>query len=162
MAFVVPFEKIKFKEKLITFTEVPDEITLCFNITGCPCHCKDCFEPWLAEDIGTELTYAVLEAEIASHKHISCVCFMGGDRYYDQIAVLVMELKREFPHLKWAIYSGRQEMNPILSQLMDYYKVGPYIPEYGPLNKETTNQRFYKKIDGEWKDFTFQFQKKKV
>ena len=40
-------------------------------------------------------------------------------------------------------------MVPFLVNLLDYYKVGPYIPERGPLNKETTNQRFYKKVDGQ-------------
>ena len=74
---------------------------------------------------------------------------MGGDRYYDDIAVLTMEFRRIHPELKFAMYSGKQEMNPILSQLLDYYKVGPYIAARGPLNKETTNQIFYKKVNGE-------------
>ena len=156
------FEKIKYESTLVTFTEVPDEITLCFNISGCPCHCEGCFEPWLKDDIGIELTTAVLEAEIASHKHITCVCFMGGDRYYNDIAVLIMEVRRDFPDLKWALYSGRQEMVSFLEPLLDYYKVGPYIETRGPMNKETTNQIFYKKINGEWKDITYRFQIKKV
>ena len=156
------FEKIKYESTLVTFTEVPDEITLCFNISGCPCHCEGCFEPWLKDDIGIELTTAVLEAEIASHKHITCVCFMGGDRYYNDIAVLIMEVRRDFPYLKWAFYSGRQEMVSFLEPLLDYYKVGPYIETRGPMNKETTNQIFYKKINGEWKDITYRFQIKKV
>ena len=95
------------------------------------------------------MTYAVLEAQLAKHKHTTCICFMGGDRYYTDIAVLVMEFRREHPELKFAMYSGRQDMDPILSQLLDYYKVGPYIEEYGPLDKETTNQRFYKKVNNE-------------
>lgn len=156
------FEKIKYENTLVTFTEVPDEITLCFNISGCPCHCDGCFEPWLKDDIGVELTTAVLEAEIASHKHITCVCFMGGDRYYNEMAVLIMEVRRDFPDLKWAFYSGRQEMVPFLEPLLHYYKVGPYVEALGPMNKETTNQVFYKKVDGEWKDITYRFQIKKV
>ena len=43
------------------------------------------------------------------------------------------------------MYSGRQEMNKYLATLVDYYKVGPYIAEAGPMDKKTTNQRFYKK-----------------
>jgi len=160
--FELPFEKIKYESTLVTFTEVPDEISLCFNISGCPCHCEGCFEPWLKDDIGEKLTIAVLEAELAKHKHITCICFMGGDRYYDDIAVLTMEFRRIHPELKFAMYSGKQEMNPILSQLLDYYKVGPYIAARGPLNKETTNQIFYKKVNGEWKDITYRFQIKKV
>jgi len=157
------YEKMKYDSILVTFTEVPDEIALCFNITGCPCHCQGCFEPWLQEDKGMELNNAVLEAQIDSHPHISCVCFMGGDRYYNNIAVLIMEVRRKYPHLKWAMYSGRDEMHPFLSTLLDYYKVGPYIEKCGSLDKETTNQRFYKKVgDNMWKDITYRFQKKKV
>ena len=40
-------------------------------------------------------------------------------------------------------------MNDELSQLLDYYKIGPFIPKYGPLNEKTTNQRMYKKVDGQ-------------
>lgn len=74
---------------------------------------------------------------------------MGGDRYYDDITVLTMEFRREHPELKFAFYSGRQEMNPRVAQVIDYYKVGPYIAKLGPLNKKTTNQRLYKKENGE-------------
>jgi len=87
---------------------------------------------------------------------------MGGDRYYDDIAVLTMELRREHPELKFAMYSGREIMNPILSNLLDYYKIGPYIEKCGPMNKETTNQKFYKKQNGEWVDITYRFQEKKI
>lgn len=87
---------------------------------------------------------------------------MGGDRYYNDIATLIMEVHRDFPDLKWAFYSGRQEMVPFLEPLLDYYKIGPYIEEKGPMNKETTNQIFYKKVNGEWKDITYRFQTKKV
>ena len=95
------FAKIKYDDSaLITFTEVPDEVSLCLNITGCPCNCEGCFEPWLRYDAGTELNYAELQRLIDLHPHITCVCFMGGDRYYDDISILVMELRREYPHLK--------------------------------------------------------------
>ena len=39
-------------------------------------------------------------------------------------------------------------MVPFLEPLLDYYKVGPYVEELGPMDKETTNQIFYKKVDG--------------
>ena len=38
------------------------------------------------------------------------------------------------------VYS--KEINP---EYFDYIKVGPYIEEYGPIDKKTTNQRFYTK-----------------
>ena len=94
------FDKIKYESTLITFTEVPDEISLCINISGCPCHCEGCFEPWLRDDIGVELEYHMLRHMIQSHSHITCICFMGGDRYYQDIANLIKQGKQEFPNLK--------------------------------------------------------------
>lgn len=156
------FQTIKYESELITFTEVPDEISLCLNITGCPCNCEGCFEPWLAEDSGIILTYAVLKAKIDSHPHISCLCFMGGDRYIDQIINLCDQIKRDYPKLKIAMYSGRQKFIKELAEKLDYYKIGPYIPEYGPMNLKTTNQIFYKKENNNWIDITFKFQRKKM
>lgn len=162
MSWEVPYQHMKYESALVTFTEVPDEISLCINITGCPCHCEKCFEPWLAEDAGNILDYAELQRLIEAHPHITCICFMGGDRWYDSIAVLILELRIHYPKLKWAMYSGRPTMHPFLSTILNYYKIGPYIEEYGPLNKNTTNQKFYQKIADEWVNITYRFQEKKV
>lgn len=156
------FTKIKYESSMVTFTEVPDEISLCFNITGCPCHCIGCFEPWLAEDTGTILDYAVLKAQIDAHPHITCICFMGGDRYPFDINYLINQARKEYPELKFAMYSGMTKMHPQLSQVLDYYKIGPYIENYGPLNKKTTNQCFYKKVNNNWINMTERFQKEKI
>lgn len=153
---------IKYESSLVTFTEVPDEISLCFNITGCPCNCEGCFEPWLRKDYGMELNNAVLEAEIASHPHITCICFMGGDNRYQEIADLIKEIKKKHPNLKFAMYSGIPGMVEVIAQYLDYYKIGPYMPQYGPLDKNTTNQKFFKKVKEEWVDITYRFQIKKV
>ena len=47
---------IKYKETQVTFSEVPDEISLCINISNCPHRCKGCHSPYLQEDVGYELT----------------------------------------------------------------------------------------------------------
>ena len=47
--------------------------------------------------------------------------------------------------MELALYSGRKEVEPELAELFDFLKIGPYIPEYGPLNEPTTNQRLYYK-----------------
>lgn len=91
----------------------------------------------------------VINEALEKHKHVTCFCFMGGDRYPDDVAVLTMELHRLYPNLKIAMYSGLAKMHPFLSKVLDYYKVGPYIEEFGPLNIKTTNQRLYKKENGE-------------
>ena len=156
------FDKIKYESTLITFTEIPDEISLCLNISGCPCHCEGCFEPWLRDDIGVELEYHMLRHLIKNNPHISCVCFMGGDRYYSQMAALLRQGRAEFPHLKWAMYSGATEMNELVEPLLDIYKVGPYVAAAGPLNVKTTNQIYWVRENGKWVDKTYLFQEEKM
>ena len=137
---------VKFDSTLVTFTEVPDEIALCINCTCCPLHCKGCFEPWLRENRGEELTKRGLKELMDKHPHITCVCFMGGINDYPRLFELT-----NFIHSlgkKVALYSGHDFMDSNLSLVLDYYKVGPYRPECGPLNETTTNQKFYKKENG--------------
>lgn len=148
---------IKYDDYLVTFTEVPDECSLCFNITNCPCHCVDCFEPWLQKDIGVELNIEVIKVLLAENKYCTCICFMGGDANHTALSLLIAQCREIWPHIKFAMYSGLPLMDDALAKQLDYYKVGPFIPERGPLNKTTTNQHMYKKIDGEWKDITYRF-----
>lgn len=154
---------IKYDEKtLVTFTEVPDEIALCLNITGCPCHCEQCFEPWLRDDYGIPLDTEEIDRLLAENPHISCLCFMGGDRDHKAIAHFAEYIHIAHPTLKVAMYSGRPEFDPQLGKVLDYYKYGPYMPQFGPLNLKTTNQKFLKKVNNEWQDITSKFQIKKV
>ena len=135
---------LKYESTLVTFTEIPDEISLCFNISNCPCRCVDCFEPWLRNDIGSELTLAAAAELICANPHITTVCFMGGDADHEALIKLIAELREYFPDLKWAMYSGLSSWDNKLSAWLNYYKIGPYMPEFGPLNEKTTNQRMYK------------------
>ena len=47
---------LKYYNYMVTFSEVPDEISLCINITGCPIRCTDCHSKFLWENIGKEIT----------------------------------------------------------------------------------------------------------
>ena len=70
-----------------------------------------------------------------------------------------MHIKQNYPTLKTALYSGENIISSIVSNYLDYYKIGPYIEEFGPLNKKTTNQKFFKKENNNWVDITYKFQK---
>lgn len=134
---------LKYLNTQVTFAEVPDEITLCINLTGCRIGCKGCHSPYLAEDIGHWLTHAQIDANIAVNEGISCVCLMGGDSEPDQINLWAEYIKKKYG-LRVAWYSGRQELSEKIDLWnFDYIKLGPYNEELGPLNKRTTNQRFY-------------------
>lgn len=149
---------LKFVETAVTFSEVPDEITLCINISNCPCHCKGCHSAYLAEDIGENLNGEALENLIQNNKGITCVAFMGGDSEPNLVNILAGYTKKNYPNIKTAWYSGRQELSVhIKLKNFDYIKLGPYIEELGPLTSETTNQRFYKVIDNKLEDITYKF-----
>ena len=143
---------IKYAEVLVTFAEVPDEITLCFNITNCKIHCPKCHSKWLWDDVGTPLTISELNKEIEKNKGITCVAFMGGT-----IEILPLLKRCKELNLKTCWYSG-DKYNEKLLEYLDYYKYGPFI-EY-PLNNKLTNQVFLSKNNGHWNDITYKFWKK--
>lgn len=134
----------KYLDTKIVFQEVPDEISLAINITGCPCNCDGCHSPYLAEDVGEILSEKALSGLIEQNPGITCVCFMGGDAYKIEIIELFRHVKQSHG-LKTCWYSGR-DMDYGYEGLkyLDFIKVGPYIKEKGPLDSPTTNQRFFK------------------
>ena len=149
---------LKYLNTQVTFAEVPDEITLCINITGCKNGCKNCHSSYLAEDIGKPLNWGSLNALIYINTGISCVAFMGGDN--DPKAVSRLAEKVKSLGLKTAWYSGRQELSKDINlENFDYVKLGPYMEKFGPLNSRTTNQRMYKVHDCELEDITSKFWK---
>ena len=135
---------MKYVDTLVTFSEIPDEITLAINISGCKNACPGCHSPYLAEDIGKPLTETSLSLLINNNKGITCVCLMGGDAnpmYINQLAEMI---RGEFADIKVAWYSGKQELSEYIElKNFDYIKLGPYIEEKGPLNNPNTNQRLY-------------------
>lgn len=135
---------LKYHSTYIGFREIPDEISLCINISNCPNNCKNCHSPHLLNDIGIPITYKELMLLIKQNKGISCVCFMGGDREPWEIYRFAKLIKEEFPEIKTAWYSGK---NHILDQELtnlNYIKIGPYIEELGGLDSPSTNQILYK------------------
>lgn len=143
---------------MVTFSEVPDEISLCIEISNCPCHCVGCHSSYLAKDIGEELNIDSLHKLISSNKGITCVCLMGGDSNPEYINILGKTIKKH--HLKSVWYSGRQELSENIElRNFDAIKLGGYNEALGPLNYPTTNQKFYKIINGEMYDYTYLFWK---
>ena len=83
---------MKYVDTLVSFSEIPDEITLCINISNCPNKCKGCHSPWLQENIGIELNNYELYDIINKNSGISCVCFMGGDSDPEEINNLAIKI----------------------------------------------------------------------
>ena len=154
---------------MVTFSVVPDDISLCIEISNCHCHCMNCHSSYLAEDIGVELTLDKIYKLIDNNEGITCICFMGGDSSPKEIDMFARLIK-DLYDIKVAWYSGKQELSKDINlSNFNYVKLGPYIEELGPLNSKTTNQRMYKVVynhydDGtsgyELEDITYKFLKK--
>lgn len=152
---------LKYVDVLVSFNEVPNEITLCINISQCPNSCKGCHSPWLRDDIGEELNIESLYNLIDKNKGVTCICFMGGDQDPAEIGNLAFAVKcrNDYPY-KVGWYSGRQYIPDEISVWdFDYIKIGPYIEELGGLDSKTTNQIMYKIDRSNLKvtDITYQF-----
>ena len=137
---------VKYVDTLVTFAEFPNEISLCINISGCPNSCPGCHSPYLAQDIGKVLNKESLFRLIEENKGISCVGLMGGDQAPNTISWLAKCVKEQYPELKVGWYSGRDKLSPEIDlSYFDFYKLGPYNEEKGPLTNPNTNQHFYSK-----------------
>lgn len=140
--------KLRYASTQVVFTEVPNEISLAINITGCTIHCKGCHSQWLWSNKGKELTKDELNNLIENNKGITTVLFMGGDNFIKQLTERARSINYHYPNLKVAWYSGRDDLEDSrikeLMTYLDYVKVGPYIKKLGGLDSPNTNQRFYK------------------
>jgi anaerobic ribonucleoside-triphosphate reductase activating protein len=154
---------LKYANTDVVFQEIPDEVTLAINITNCPCHCPGCHSKYLWEDTGLPLNTDALDDFIDQYgRSITCIAFMGGDCDPKGVNMLAQYIHEEHPEFKVAWYSGRLRIPSFINKTdFDYIKVGPFIRHLGPLNKPTTNQRFYRKLDnGTFEDITSRFWKK--
>lgn len=140
--------KLRYANTQVVFTEVPNEISLAINITGCTIHCKGCHSQWLWSNKGKELTKDELHNLIENNKGITTVLFMGGDNFIKELTKLSSMIKYRYPNLKIAWYSGRHDLDnsnvKYFMTYLDYIKVGPYIKQFGGLDNPKTNQRFYR------------------
>ncbi len=156
---------LKYTDSQVTFSEVPDEISLCINISNCPNNCTGCHSSYLKNDIGTLLSKEELSNLIEDNQGISCVCIMGGDSEPKEVNTIARYIKDKYK-LKTAWYSGNTELSKDINiSNFDFIKIGPYDRDKGPLNNPNTNQKFYEVVTmstGKQKlhDITFKFWRK--
>ena len=132
---------LKYVDTLVGFAEIPDEISLCINISSCPCHCEGCHSSYLSQDIGEPLDLQHLTNLIDSNKGITCVCIMGGDVNPSEVDDIAQDIKEYYPELKVGWYSGRDYISKDINlENFDFIKYGHYDKDKGPLNSKTTNQ----------------------
>ncbi len=139
----------------VVFQEVPDEISLCFSITGCQLGCKGCHstELWKAQN-GTPLTNKTFQYWLNKYQPlISCVLFMGGE--WNNSALLEKLIIAKKAGLKTCLYSGLDFVAPNLLPHLNFLKTGRWQIEHGGLNNQLTNQRFINVATGELLNYKF-------
>ena len=148
---------LKYESYFVVFQEVPNEVTLGINVSGCPYKCKGCHSPFLWKDEGTPLLDN-LENIIKLYENlITCVCFFGGDHNESDL-IKCLKICKKYK-LKTCLYSGHGDGKPYHTseeaekeleyfntymQYLDYLKIGRYNYLKGGLNSKNTNQIFYK------------------
>ena len=134
---------IKYVQSMVTFEEIPTEVTLSLSISNCQNRCSGCHSPELRCNIGTELTNEVLDELINKNNGISCVLLLGEGNDRSRLIDIAKRVRNEHK-LAVALYSGRDSVEEDVWEAFDYVKIGRYVESLGPLNKVTTNQRLYK------------------
>lgn len=127
----------------VVLEEIPDRVSLAVDISNCRGNCVGCHSPFLKKDIGEELTPEIIDALIADNFGVDCFLFLGEGKDPAALLALATHIRSAHPSLALALYSGREDVEPEYWEAFDYVKVGPYRPEFGPLNERTTNQRLY-------------------
>lgn len=127
----------------VVLEEIPDRVTLAVEITNCQGSCPGCHSPFLRRDIGEELTEEALDRMIEDNFGVNCLLFLGEGNDLAALLRLASHLRRVWPGVEIALYSGREDVEAEVKEAFDYVKIGPYVEELGPLNEKTTNQRLY-------------------
>lgn len=145
---------LKFSSYDIVLQEVPNEISLCFTITGCQLACEGCHSEYIWNpDYGEDLTPELFRKLILRYRTtISCILFMGGEWRIQELLQLIRTAKSE--QLKVALYTGLnikqvQRKYPQLLEELDFIKTGKWISKLGGLSSRTTNQEFLDIRSGE-------------
>tara|TARA_B100000497_G_C7633544_1_gene380782 strand:+ start:612 stop:1070 length:459 start_codon:yes stop_codon:yes gene_type:complete len=133
---------MRFYDFQVVFQEVPGQISLCFNISGCPLRCEGCHSPYLwKKNNGEKLTDEYFKKILKKYKgYATCVLFMGGEWHLSELKSKLKIAKSQ--GFFTCLYTGENKINNELLNLLTWVKLGPWINSRGGLDNSKTNQRF--------------------
>lgn len=150
---------VKYVEKNVVFSEIPECVTLAVSISNCPFRCKGCHSDYLREDVGKALTEEEISEMIDKCRGVNCFLFLGDGTDTDAICRYARYIKANYPNIKTAIYSGYDDVRDEYRTCFDYIKTGKYNETLGALRSRTTNQKLYRNESSELVEITSEFWK---
>lgn len=148
----------------IVFQEVPNEVSLAINVSGCTYKCRGCHSRYLWNYNGEFMMKNLNNIIQENLDFITCVCFMGGDQNQEELLYHLKYIRDKYG-LKTCLYTGCDDITQLNAffPYLNYLKVGRYNEELGGLNALTTNQKMYQIKDGKiHKDITSLFQNRRL
>lgn len=141
-------DKLPIVNKGITLTEIPNRISVFFEIGNCTCHCDGCHSPELWDTNYTRPNMTVQEiidyVDEQYNLGANAVVLMGGMNnkgfHKDLFAFLLLELSTRF---QVGVYVGDDDLRWLPRLPIKWIKSGRYEKDKGGLDSPTTNQRFY-------------------
>lgn len=135
-------QELTYVDCQVVLQEVPDNISLCFSICGCPLSCKGCHSPFLRKkENGQTLTNQIYKNYIEKYEgFISCVLFMGGE-WCQRDLIEKLKIAKKYG-LETCLYTGMDDVSEDIKKHLTWIKTGPWIQELGGLESHRTNQRF--------------------
>ena len=103
---------LKYVNTGVVFQEIPDEVTLAVNLSGCPCRCPGCHSRYLWQDVGTPLTPMELERMVRANASGDNVVYASWAAMPTRLmSVCWPDISGEsIPGSRWGWYSGRQRV----------------------------------------------------
>ncbi|MBM6701110.1 4Fe-4S cluster-binding domain-containing protein [Megasphaera elsdenii] len=141
-------DKLPIVNKGITLTEIPNRISVFFEIGNCTCHCDGCHSPELWDTNYTRPNMTVQEMIDYVHEQYklgaNAVVIMGGwnneEVSRSALILLLLDLSCEF---QVGIYVGDDYLGCLPRLPIKWIKSGRYEKDKGGLDSPTTNQKFY-------------------
>lgn len=141
-------DKLPVVNKGITLTEIPNRISVFFEIGNCTCHCDGCHSPELWDTNHTRPNMTVQEMIDYVHEQYklgaNAVVIMGGWNNEGvsrtALELLLLDLSSMF---QVGIYVGDDYLGVLPRLPIKWIKAGRYERDKGGLDSPTTNQRFY-------------------
>jgi len=152
---------MRYISKQVVFTEVPNEVSLSYMITGCQLKCKWCHSAsaWNWE-VWTLLTIELLEQHLKENEWmITCVLFLWWE--WEPLSMIALLECVRNKGLKTCLYTWMEyeDMDDRILNYLTYIKTWPYIKELWALTNPKTNQVFMR-VDSE-EDLTYLFNNNK-